>query len=173
MGNFSNISSSSSSYDFNNVPGELFIGDITVTTGGTAAKPSGDHYDIDKGRAFASRPTGVRFYYKYSPYNSDSWKVYAALMDEDGTVIAETTKTDNAIVSDDYQEANITFNYNEDKTKSPAKIYIYFASSIYSGSELPYRSTNVTTWYGDSQRTDETLSGSVFWVDDISLIYDK
>ena len=168
-----NTSSSSSSYDFNNVPGELFIGDITVTTGGTDAIPSGDHYDIDKGRAFASRPTGVRFYYKYSPYNSDSWKVYAALMDENGTVIAETTKTDNAIVSDDYQEANIIFDYNEDKTKSPAKIYIYFASSIYSGSELPYHSTNVTTWYGDSQRTDETLSGSVFWVDDISLIYDK
>ena len=68
---------------------------------------------------------------------------------------------------------NLSMNYIDDLNAVPAKIYVYFASSIYSGSQLPYHKMNVTTWYKDSQRTDETLSGSVFTIDDISLIYDK
>ena len=167
-----NTSSSSSSYDFNNVPGELFIGGITVTTGGTSAKPDGDHYDIDKGTEFVSRPTGLRFYYKYAPYMTDAWKVYIALYDEAGNVIAENTVTDGIEISS-YKEMEVSFNYIENLDVVPAKIYVYFASSIYSGSELPYHTMDVTTWYNNSQRTDETLSGSVFCVDDISLVYDK
>lgn len=167
-----NTSSTSSSYDFNNVPGELFIGDITVTTGGTDAIPKDDHYDINQGKEFISRPTGIRFYYKYVPYTADSWKAYIVLYDESNNIIAENTVTNGNAVSS-YQEFNIPFNYIEDPNIVPAKIYIYFASSIYSGSSLPYHSTDVTTWYGNSQRTDQTLSGSILTIDDISLIYDK
>ena len=167
-----NTSSSSSSYDFNNVPGELFIGGITITTGGSTVKPDGDHYDIDEGTEFVSRPTGLRFYYKYAPYMVDAWKVYIALYDEAGNIIAENTVTDGNEIST-YKEMDISFNYVEDLDVIPAKVYVYFASSIYSGSELPYHSMEVTTWYNNSQRTDETLSGSVFCVDDISLVYDK
>lgn len=167
-----NTSSNSSSYDFNNVPGELFLGDITVTTGGTSASPSDDHYDITPGRAFASRPTGLKFFYKYAPYTTDSWKAYIALYDETDRIIAENTVTNGDAVSS-YTEATIEFNYIEDTDIVPAKIYVYFASSIHSGSSLPYHKTNVTTWYDNSQRTDETLSGSVLTIDDISLIYDK
>lgn len=167
-----NTSPTSSSYDFNNVPGELFIGDITVTTGGTDAIPKGDHYDINQGRNFNSRPTGIRFYYKYVPYTTDSWKAYIVLYDESNNIIAENTVTNGNAVNS-YQEFNIPFNYIEDPNIVPAKIYIYFASSIYSGSSLPYHSTDVTTWYENSQRTDKTLSGSILTIDDISLIYDK
>lgn len=167
-----NTSSSSSSYDFNNVPGELFIGGITITTGGSTVKPDGDHYDIDEGTEFVSRPTGLRFYYKYAPYMTDAWKVYIALYDEAGNVIAENTVTDGIEISS-YKEMEVSFNYIENLDVVPAKIYVYFASSIYSGSELPYHTMDVTTWYNNSQRTDETLSGSVFCVDDISLVYDK
>lgn len=167
-----NTSSSSSSYDFNNVPGELFIGDISVTTGGTDASPSGDHYDINQGKEFNSRPTGIRFYYKYVPYTTDFWKAYIVLYDESNNIIAENTITDGN-GTNTYTEVVMPFNYIDDPNIVPAKIYIYFASSIYSGSTLPYHSTNVTTWYGDSQRTDETLSGSALTIDDVSLIYDK
>lgn len=166
-----NTSSSKSSYEFNNVPGELFIGNINVTLNGTAAIPD-DSYEIVKGKEFASRPTGIRFYYKYVPYTTDSWKVYIVLYDESNNIIAENTVTDGN-AANTYTEVVMPFNYIEDPNIVPAKIYIYFASSIHSGSTLPYHSTNVTTWYGDSQRTDETLSGSVFTIDDISLIYDK
>lgn len=166
-----NTSSSSSSYDFNNVPGELFIGDINVITNGTAVSPN-DSYEINKGKEFKSRPTGIRFYYKYSPYTTDSWKVYIALYDKTDKIIAENEITNGESVTS-YKEININFNYIEDTDIMPAKIYIYFASSVNSGSSLPYHSTNVTTWYNDSQRTDKTLSGSIFIIDDISLVYDK
>ena len=165
-----NTSSSKSSYDFNNVPGELFIGDISVSEGGTEVIPN-DSYSINKGKAFASRPTALRFYYKYAPYNTDSWKVYIALYDSENNIIAENTKTGGK--QDSYEFIDVSFNYIDDLNAVPAKIYVYFASSIYSGSQLPYHKMNVTTWYKDSQRTDETLSGSVFTIDDISLIYDK
>ena len=166
-----NTSSSQSSYEFNNVPGELFIGNINVTTNGTAALPD-DSYEIVKGKAFTSRPTGIRFYYKYAPYTTDSWKAYIALYDESDNIIAENTVTNGNTIGS-YTEVEMPFNYIEDPNIIPAKIYIYFASSIYSGNSLPYHSTEVTTWYGDSQRTDETLSGSILTIDDISLIYDK
>lgn len=165
-----NVSSSESSYEFNNVPGELFIGDISVSEGGTEIIPD-DSYSINKGRAFVSRPTALRFYYKYAPYNTDSWKVYIALYDSDDNIIAENTVTGGSQSS--YKNIDVPFNYTDDMNVVPAKIYVYFASSIYSGNQLPYHKMNVTTWYKDSQRTDETLSGSVFTIDDIQLIYDK
>lgn len=165
-----NVSSSESSYEFNNVPGELFIGDISVSEGGTEIIPD-DSYSINKGRAFVSRPTALRFYYKYAPYNTDSWKVYIALYDFDDNIIAENTVTGGSQSS--YKNIDVPFNYTDDMNVVPAKIYVYFASSIYSGNQLPYHKMNVTTWYKDSQRTDETLSGSVFTIDDIELIYDK
>ena len=165
-----NTSSSESSYDFNNVPGELFIGDISVSQSGWDGMPD-DSYSINKGKEFTSRPTALRFYYKYAPYNTDSWKVYIALYDSEDIIIAENTKTGGE--QDSYNFIDVPFNYTDDLNAFPAKIYVYFASSIYSGSQLPYHKMNVTTWYKDSQRTDETLSGSVFIIDDISLIYDK
>ena len=87
-------------------------------------------------------------------------------------IFAENEITNGESVTS-YKEININFNYIEDTDIMPAKIYIYFASSVNSGSSLPYHSTNVTTWYNDSQRTDKTLSGSIFIIDDISLVYDK
>lgn len=47
----------------NKVPGELFIGDVTIETGGTDASPKGDHYTIIKGKEFSSRPTAFSFWY--------------------------------------------------------------------------------------------------------------
>lgn len=165
-----NVSSSESSYEFNNVPGELFLGDISISQNGTAVNPD-DSYSINKGKPFASRPTALRFYYKYAPYNADSWKVYIALYNSEDNIIAENTKTGGK--QDSYNFIDVPFNYTDDLNAVPAKIYVYFASSIYSGSQLPYHKMNVTTWYKDSQRTNETLSGSVFTIDDIQLIYDK
>jgi hypothetical protein len=165
-----NTSSSKSSYNFNNVPGELFIGDITVTNSGTAALPN-DSYTIEKGRSFSSKPTSVNFYYKYTPYNTDYWKVYVAIFDENDNILGEGALSEGDQVST-YSKGEVEINYTNLNAK-PSKIYIYFGSSIYNGSELPYTSKSVTTWYGDSERTQTTLSGSIFTIDDISLNYEK
>lgn len=152
-------------YDYNKVPGELYIGEMSI---------SGNSYTITQGRAFSVRPSSIRFWYKYTPYNTDSWKVYVALYDEQKNLIIESSYT-NSEEQDIYTAITIPFNYEANKYYKPCKyIYIYFASSIYKGEELPFKSSmNVTTWYNDSQRTDETPSGSVFKIDDISLIFDK
>lgn len=166
-----NTSSSESSFEFNNVPGELFLGGITVNMQGNDVSPS-DNYVIDEGISFGSRPTAIQFSYEYLPYGNDEWKVYIAIFDTDNNIIAENTFTNGETISN-YQTTKVAFNYIDDDDIVPAKIYIYFASSKYRGNELPYRSADVTTWIGDSQRTDKTLTGSILRIDDISLIYDK
>lgn len=161
----------SSDLEFNKVPGELFLGGITVNKSGTDASPN-DNYVIDEGIAFSSRPTALQFSYEYLPYGNDEWKAYVAIFDANNKIIAENTFTNGEEVSN-YQTTTITFNYINDNNIVPAKIYVYFASSKYRGNELPYRSADVTTWIGDSQRTDQTLVGSILRIDDISLVYDK
>ena len=160
-----------SDLEFNKVPGELFLGGITVNKSGTDASPD-DNYVIDEGIAFSSRPTALQFSYEYLPYGNDEWKAYVAIFDANNKIIAENSFTNGEQVSN-YRTTTITFNYINDDNIVPAKIYVYFASSKYRGNELPYRSADVTTWIGDSQRTDQTLVGSILRIDDISLVYDK
>ena len=75
--------------EMNKVAGELFIGDINIFTGGTDAIPSGDKYTITEGRTFSARPTALKFWYKYIPLNSDTWRVKLKLIDNEGNTIIE------------------------------------------------------------------------------------
>ena len=165
-----NTSSSKSSYDCNNVPGELFIGEITVTN---KTSYGSDSYTITEGREYKSRPTSISFWYKYAPYTTDYFKAYVAIYDADDNIIGEGTLTSGDSKSS-YTNAVVKITYSDDYIMShPAKMYIYFGSSIYSGSELPYTSRSVTTYYENTTRTNTTLSGSVLTIDDISLVYGK
>lgn len=167
-----NTDSSKSSYAFNNVPGELFIGNITVTTNGSAASPSNDYYTIEQGKAFDARPIKLRFWHKYIPYNQDTWKVLINIYDANKQVITSKEYTSNIEVKDKYEEITIPIDYGT-MLFTPCKyIYIKFSSSIYSGNELPYTSKDVTTYFKDSPRTIKTLSGSQLFIDDIELIYE-
>jgi hypothetical protein len=168
-----NTSSSKSSYSFNCVPGELFIGEINVSTSGLATSPK-DSYTITEGRAYASHPTALNFWFKYSPYTTDYFKAYIAIYDAEGNIIGEGTYQNGNTVTT-YTSCQVDITYKTEYIKSePAKIYVYFGSSIYSGDNLPYHSMSVTTYYnGTSTQTNTTLSGSVLTIDDISLIYDK
>jgi hypothetical protein len=165
-----NTSSSKSSYSCNNVPGELFIGDLTVTN---KTFFGSDSYTITEGRSYASHPTALNFWFKYSPYTTDYFKAYIAIYDADGNIIGEGTYQNGNTVTT-YTNCQVDITYKSEYVKSaPAKIYVYFGSSIYSGDSLPYHSMSVLTWYNGSSRTNTTLSGSVLTIDDISLIYDK
>ena len=160
-------------YTFNKVPGELFLGDISISESGAATSPN-DSYTLIPGRTYASRPTGISFYYNYTPYTTDYWYVYLALYDASDNIIAEGSMQ-NGEAKDTYVLSNVSFVYKDEfVTASPVKLYIYFASSIYRGDDLPFGTDrSITTWYGDTQTTDNTRYGSVFRGDDISLVYDK
>lgn len=168
-----NVSSNKSSYDFNNVPGELFLGTITVNQSGAATSPN-DSYTITEGIAFSSKPTAIEFYYKYLPMNEDSWKAYVALYDENDQLMATKELSEGGAVESSYKKETIQLNYNDDLYAKPTKIFIYFASSNTRGSDLPYEEREVTIYKADgSTQSLETLSGSVLRIDDIQLIYDK
>jgi hypothetical protein len=167
-----NTSPSSSKYSCNNVPGELFIGDLTVSN---STVFGGDKYTITEGRPYASHPTALNFWFKYSPYTTDYFKVYIAIYDADDNIIGEGSYQNGNTVST-YENCQVDITYKSEYIKSePAKMYVYFGSSIYSGDSLPYRKTSVTTYYnnGTSTQTNSTLVGSILTIDDISLIYDK
>lgn len=160
--------------DMNKVPGELFIGDVTIETGGTDASPKGDHYTIIKGKEFSSRPTAFSFWYKYAPLNSDTWKVYVALYDENRDLIIENTCT-SSIEQNDFVQYTVPLNYDEKTYYNPCKyICVIFSSTISLGSNLPYQTKTVSLWVGDTQKGfKDTFAGSTLIIDDISLHYDK
>lgn len=160
--------------EMNRVPGELFIGDITVTTNGSAASPTNDYYTIAKGKDFSSRPTALHFWYKYAPLSGDTWKAYIALYDENGELIIESTATSSQAESG-FAEYTIPLNYEEGRFYKPCKsIYINFKSTVTSGKALPYETKTVKLWVDDSQKDyKNTFAGSVLTIDDITLIYDK
>lgn len=162
----------SSGYDFNRIPGELFLGVLSVNNSGTDVIPN-DSYTIKEGISFQSKPTALEFYYKYSPLNEDSWKVYVALFDQNDQIMATKEVVKSGTV-DTYQKETIPLDYDEDLQSIPSKIYVYFASSISRGKDLPFEERDVTIYKPDgSTQTMSTISGSVLKIDDISLIYEK
>lgn len=168
-----NTSSSKSSYDVNNVPGELFLGKIEVKTEGNATSPK-DSYTITQGIAYASKPTALAFYYKYKPFKTDAWKVSIALLDENDQVMATKEVEKGDATDADFQKEVIPFEYNDELYAKPAKICVYFASSKFSGADLPYESRDITLYKKDGNtQSYPTLSGSALIIDDIQLIYDK
>lgn len=160
--------------DINKVAGELFIGGIEVVNTGTAARPGNDHYNIDKGKEFNSRPTELQFYYKYVPYNNDTWKASIELLDENKETII-TQEVRSSAAQNEYTPMSIKLNYEESKSYAKCKyIYIVFSSTINTGSSLPYGVVDYTLIEnGGELPYSDAYIGSVLTIDDISLIYDK
>lgn len=164
--------------DLNKVAGELFIGDITVTTGGTAAIPSGDHYTIDtNGRNFPSRPSSLEFWYKYIPTNSDTWQAKIVLMDSEHNVIIEQNlqKTEN---QENWAKATLELGYTNEQIYAKCQyIYIVFSSTITTGNAMQWEEHgSYILWEDQSQVIfDDTKCwvGSVLTIDNISLGYNK
>lgn len=161
--------------DINKVAGELFIGGIEVVNTGTAATPGNDHYNIDKGKEFNSRPTELQFFYKYAPYNNnDTWKASIELLDEnEETIISQEVRSSAA--QNEYTLMSIKLNYEEGRSYAKCKyIYIIFSSTVNTGSSLPYGVVDYTLIEnGTTLPYSDTYIGSVLTIDDISLIYDK
>lgn len=159
--------------DMNKVAGELFLGDINVTTGGTDALPSGDNYTIVKGRNWNVRPTAVKFWYKYAPLNTDTWRVNIQLLDADNNVIIEKV-VDSSTSQAEWKEETVTLDYQEGQSYAKcAKIYLYFASTINTGENLQYEKSSYSIWLDSETSFDDVWHGSVLTIDDISLVYDK
>lgn len=164
--------------DYNKVSGDLFTGTANVTMGTSGvfgdADGSKDTYEREKNAIFTNRPTALKFWYKYVPYNSDTWSAHIELLDEAKNVIIEQDFTSSE-VKGDWTEATLTLDYTEGKPYAKCEyIYVIFRSTVNAGANMPYRE-KTQTFYVDGQ--EKTFSpayvGSVLTIDDISLVYDK
>lgn len=122
--------------------------------------------DLNCGIAFASRPAGLSFWYKYAPKNSaDKGFVEIWVKDASGNILAH--QTDNLGASNSFTKKTINLNYPASCEKS-AKIYVKFLST-YDRQFLERTDANFSgPGFGRG-----TFMGSQLTIDDIELIYNR
>lgn len=164
--------------DYNKVAGELFIGSAIVKMGTSGmfgdADGSKDTYEREKNATFTNRPSALKLWYKYVPYNSDTWSAHIELLDEAKNVIIQKDFTSSE-TKNDWTEAIVSLDYNEGMVYKKCKyIYVIFSSTTNSGANMPYREITQTFYVdGQAKTFDRAYVGSVLTIDDISLVYDK
>lgn len=123
--------------------------------------------DLDCGMAFASRPSSLSFWYKYSPKNSAD-KGYAEIWVKDaaGNVLASKNVLLEAQGS--YTQKTIELSYLRGASKG-AKIYVKFLSSY--ASDYVKRTDDNFSGPGFGNLSNGTFMGSQMWIDEITLNY--
>lgn len=143
-------------------PSELFLGTLTDVNHDedTATKNYGINYK--------SRPTGLRFFYKYAPYNNDSSDIYIQVKGSGGEILGEAKLNQNQKI-DTFTEVTLNIDYASQYVHlEPATLVIVFKSGF---------NSDVNN-YGTGDRTGQNSAepshrGSELYIDDISLVYDK
>ena len=164
--------------NYNKVAGELFTGTTKVTMGTDGiigdADGSKDTYEREKNATFTNRPTALKFWYKYIPYNSDTWSAHIELLDEAKNIIVQQDFTSSE-AKNDWTEATVSLDYDEGTVYKKCKyIYVIFRSTVNSGANMPYREITQTFYVDGQVKTfSPAYVGSVLTIDDISLVYDK
>lgn len=129
-------------------PGELFLGKM-------------DNITPIYGKTFNSKPTKLKFYYKYSPEGEHTFKVTISL--KQGDIIIATNEF-NGESTDTYVEKTLDFIYNsENVTENVQTLFIQFTSGDNKKSEVDKASISRGSRHVGNKLT----------IDDISLIYDK
>lgn len=134
----------------NVTPSELFLG--TYNT---------------KGIEYNSHPTGVKFFYKYTPYDNDKSDIFIQLLNND-IVLGEGSLQETNTISN-YIEYTMNINYKDEyKHLSPNKISLVFKSGF--NTSVESREEGGLT---SSDTANPKFRGSELYIDDISLVYDK
>ena len=144
--------------------GKLFIGSYSYDH-----KKNVDSYNY--GISYQSKPTGFKAYYKYSPYNNDSFKAWIVLENrESGQPVRigygeflGTKKVDTY-----FEELNVPIVY--ENTNLPiTHMYIVFSSSSACSDQESEETTNLKGFVSEGNYHN----GSVLVIDDVTLEYNK
>lgn len=143
-------------------PGLLFMGTYSYDK-------DTDTEHINLGRPFTSRPTSVKFDYKYAPQDSESFQVLVVVENRDGgttTELARGVFESNTAVSS-YTSHTVNLTYTNTSLKA-THAYVYFVSSTSTspGKHNVRGSEGAFAGYSDSRYT-----GSVLNVDNIVFNY--
>ena len=143
-------------------PSELFLGTLTDVNHDedTATKNYGINYK--------SRPTGLRFFYKYAPYNNDSSDIYIQVKGSGGEILGEAKLNQNQTIAA-FTEITLNIDYNSQYVHlEPATLVIVFKS----GFNSDVKDYGTSSLMG-SNSAEPSHRGSELYIDDISLVYDK
>ena len=141
--------------------GSLFIGTYSWN------RDNGE--TITKGHTFSSRPTTLKFWYNYVPKNTDTFQAYVELKNGDELVGSGTFTSSTS--NGGWVEAIIDIEY-VDQPKNATSIYVQFLSTTKTSfSEGDFDKSKGITFpvMGDWN----AHIGSMLYIDDISLVYDK
>lgn len=123
--------------------------------------------DLDCGIAFASRPSSVSFWFKYSAKNSsDHGLARAFVYDAAGNIIAQGSLELGSAGS--YTERTIPLSYNTGAAKA-AKLYVSFQST-----NIADALTKNSSWLngpGAGNLSRGEYSGSTLFIDEVTLNY--
>lgn len=120
-----------------------------------------------KGIEFKSHPTGVRFWYKYSPYLGDSSDICIQIFSGEQLIGSAALNEVNNVQS--YTECLLNICYDSEyMSLSPDKISLVFKSGF--NNEVESRESGGLT---NSNSANPKFRGSELYIDDISLVYDK
>lgn len=149
----------------------MVIAISNTATSGTAPSPTVGFgriftgvYGGEQGRSFPSRPDKMKFWYKYSPNDSDIFKVYVSIKSGD-TVIGEGTFTSSESKAN-WTDLSVDITYSRADLKADG-IYIEFVS----GSDSDKWDYDQSITYGGN-KTANVHGGSTLTIDDIELIYE-
>ena len=136
--------------------GELFIG--TANDDGTHAS---------EGHEFGSRPSGLRFAYKYDAMEGESFYVRIEMKDASGNTIGSGELSDGP-ASGAWQVCEVPVSYARTDVKA-SSIYIIFKSTSTSTPSYTEKSMNI----GNNKTYSSGCNiGSILYLDDVELIYE-
>ena len=136
--------------------GELFIG--TANDDGTHAS---------EGHEFGSRPSQLRFAYKYDAMEGESFYVRIEMKDASGNTIGSGELSDGP-ASGTWQVCEVPVSYVRTDVKA-SSIYIIFKSTSTSTPSYTEKSMNI----GNNKTYSSGCNiGSILYLDDVELIYE-
>lgn len=155
-------STSNTLYEEGAFAGCLFVGTYSW---------SSETENMNLGHTFEARPTSVRFWYNYIPKNSDSFKVYVELKNGE-EIIGTGTFIPSALSAESgWQEGIVEVEY-VDSPKSATSICVQFLSTDKTSfSESDFDKNKSITF--PVMESWNAHIGSMLYIDDISLVYDK
>ena len=158
--NWTSQSSAQDDVDYR-LAGRLYIGDYGLSS-----------HKESFGKRFDTRPSGIKFYYKFYSYNNETTKAYAQLWAEDGTSIGYG-ELKIGQPTNSYIEGIIPINYTV-MEKAETMTIVFLSTDASQPTTLAIQGGEgsgvlgpVGNGYGDSRHI-----GSVLTVDNISLIYE-
>ena len=127
-------------------PGELFLGTYNV-----------------KGISFYSRPTGVHFWYQYTPYDNDKSDIYIEVFSGETCIGRGELQETRTMTT--YEDYTLEIEYNESALDlMPTKLVLVFKSGF---------NTSTQDVTGSNNSEDPRYRGSELYIDDVELVYGK